>query len=81
MVDNTRELLNTALDANFPLISISQSDVSKKFAAWAAIIALPTMVAGFYGINFKSMPELDWEYGYPVVVSCTFLACAIIYYF
>ena len=81
MVDTTRELLNTALDANFSLLSISQSDISKKFAAWAAIIAFPTMVAGFYGMNFKFMPELDWQYGYPTVVIFTFTSCAIIYYF
>lgn len=53
MVDNTRELLNTALEANFSLISISQNDTSKKFAGWAAIIAVPTMVAGFWGMNFN----------------------------
>ena len=81
VVDNTRELLNTALEANFSLISISQNDVSKKFAGWAAIIAIPTMVAGFYGMNFKFMPELDWHYGYPVVVIFTLSACAILYTF
>ena len=81
VVDNTRELLNTALEANFSLISISQSDVSKKFAGWAAIIAVPTMVAGFYGMNFKFMPELDWHYGYPVVVTFTIAACFLLYYF
>jgi magnesium transporter len=53
MVDNTRELLNTALEANFSLISISQNDTSKKFAGWAAIFAVPTMVAGFWGMNFR----------------------------
>ncbi|MEP7372496.1 MAG: magnesium/cobalt transporter CorA [Chitinophagaceae bacterium] len=81
VVDNTRELLNTALEANFSLISISQSDVSKKFAGWAAIIAVPTMVAGFYGMNFKFMPELGWHYAYPVVVSFTVIACFLLYYF
>lgn len=80
MVDHTRELLNTALEANFSLISISQSDVSKKFAGWAAIIAVPTMVAGFYGMNFKFMPELEWHYGYPVVVVLTILLCVGIYF-
>jgi magnesium transporter len=80
MVDHARELLNTALEANFSLISISQSDVSKKFAGWAAIIAVPTMVAGFYGMNFKFMPELSWHYGYPVVVAATILSCVIIYF-
>lgn len=80
MVDHTRELLNTALEANFSLLSIMQSEVSKKFAGWAAIIAVPTMVAGFYGMNFKFMPELDWQYGYPVVVVGTVLLCFIIFF-
>jgi len=79
MVDHTRELLNTALEANFSLISISQSEVSKKFAGWAAIIAVPTMVAGYYGMNFKFMPELEWQYGYPAVVLFTVILCVIIF--
>lgn len=81
MVDNTRELLNTALEANFSLISISQNDTSKKFAGWAAIIAVPTMVAGFYGMNFKFMPELEWHYGYYAVIFLTIAACSLLYYF
>lgn len=80
MVDNARELLNTALDANFSLISISQSEVSKKFAGWAAILAVPTMVAGFYGMNFKFMPELNWEYGYPFALGLIVSLCLLIYY-
>jgi len=81
MVDNARELLNTALDANFSLISISQSEVSKKMAGWAAIIAVPTLVAGFYGMNFQFMPELEWRYGYPFVVTLTISSCIIVYMF
>jgi len=81
MIDNTRELLNSAMEANFSLISISQSDVSKKFSGWAAIIAVPTMVAGFYGMNFKFMPELDWHYGYYAVIFLTLCVCAALYYF
>jgi len=81
MVDNARELLNTALDANFSLISISQSEVSKKMAGWAAIIAVPTLVAGFYGMNFRFMPELEWQYGYPFVVTLTVSSCIIVYLF
>ena len=81
IVDNTRELLNTALEANFSLISISQNDTSKKFAGWAAIIAMPTMIAGFYGMNFKFMPELDWHYGYYAVVILTIAVCSLLYYF
>jgi magnesium transporter len=81
MVENTRELLNTALEANFSLISISQNDVSKKFAGWAAIIAVPTMVAGFYGMNFRFMPEIEWEYGFYAVILLTVAACVLLYYF
>jgi len=79
MVDHARELLNTALEANFSLISISHGEVSKKFAGWAAIIAIPTMVAGFYGMNFKYMPELELKYGYPFVVLVTLALCITIY--
>jgi magnesium transporter len=81
MIDNTRELLNSAMEANFSLISISQSEVGKKFAGWAAIIAVPTMVAGFYGMNFEFMPELKWHYGYFVVIGATLLVCITLYYF
>jgi magnesium transporter len=80
MVDNARELLGGALEANFSMISISQSDVSKKFAGWAAILALPTMVAGIYGMNFKWIPELSWHWGYPFVLGLTFLACLILFF-
>jgi len=79
MIINIQELLNTALEANFSLISISQSDVSKKFAGWAAIIAIPTMVAGFYGMNFKNIPEAEWEYGFYAVLLLTLAACVTLY--
>ena len=80
MLDNTRELVNSAMEANFSLISISQSDVGKKFAGWAAIIAVPTMIAGFYGMNFKFMPELQWHYGYYVVIFITVSICVTLYF-
>jgi magnesium transporter len=79
MVDNARELLNTALEANFSLISIAQNEVAKKFAGWAAIIAVPTMVAGIYGMNFRFMPELDWPYAYPIVLVSTFGLSGLLY--
>ena len=79
MVDNCRELLGGALEANFSMISISQSDVSKKFAGWAAILAVPTMIAGIYGMNFKWIPELNWHWGYPFVLALTFTVCLILF--
>ena len=79
MLDNTRDLVTAALEANFSLTSISQSEVSKKFAGWAAIIGVPTMIAGIYGMNFESIPELHWVYGYPAVLFITLCLCIILY--
>jgi len=79
MVDNSRDLLSTALEANLSLISISQNEVSKRFAGWAAIIGIPTMVAGVYGMNFKHMPELDWQFGYPATMLLTLGTCLGLY--
>jgi len=79
MVDNTRELLNSVLEVNFSLISISQNDVSKKFAGWAAILGVPTMIAGIYGMNFDFIPELNWYYGYPTVLVVTVFTCIYLY--
>src|SRR6478735_10221937 len=80
MVDNSRDLLSTALEANLSLISISQNEVSKRFAGWAAIIGIPTMVAGVYGMNFKVMPELNWPLGYPIIMLFTFGTCVALYF-
>lgn len=81
MIDNTRELLGTALEANFSLISISQSEVGKKFAGWVAIIGVPTMIAGIYGMNFHFMPGLDWDYGFEVVLALTLGSCGGLFIF
>ena len=79
MVDTLRELLTTALEANLSLVAVAQNEVMKKLTGWAAIIAVPTMVAGIYGMNFKFMPELDWRFGYPLVMAVTFAICGILY--
>jgi magnesium transporter len=79
MLDSSRELLAGALEANFSMISISQNDVSKKFAGWAAILSVPTLVAGIYGMNFSWIPELSWHWGYPFILGLTFLICLTLY--
>lgn len=79
LVDTQRELLTTALEANFSLMSIGQNEVMKRFAAWGAIIALPTMIAGIYGMNFAVMPELDWPYSYPLLLALIAVTCAFMY--
>jgi magnesium transporter len=80
MVDNSRELLSAALEANLSMISISQSEIAKRFAGWAALIGVPTMIAGFYGMNFSYMPELAWQWGYPVVITGTITICLVLYF-
>ena len=52
----------------------------KRLAGWAAIIAVPTMIAGIYGMNFKFMPELDWRFGYPTAMALMIGACGFLYY-
>ena len=78
-VDNLRELLTTALEANLSLISVRQNEVMKKLAAWAAILAVPTMIAGVYGMNFEFMPELHWRYGYETAVAAMLAASGGLY--
>jgi magnesium transporter len=75
MIDNQRELLSAALEANLSLISVAQNEHMKRLAAWAAIIAVPTMIAGIYGMNFTNMPELAWQYGYVVTLGLMAVAC------
>jgi magnesium transporter len=79
MIDNLRELLTTALEANLSLISVSQTEHTKRLAAWAAIIAVPTMIAGVYGMNFDTMPELHWTFGYPLIMGIMVAACVGLY--
>ena len=80
MVDTLRELLTTALEANFSLISIPQNEVMKRFAGWGALIAVPTMIAGMYGMNFRFMPELEWTFGYPMMLMITAGACGFLFW-
>jgi magnesium transporter len=68
-IEGIREMLTTAIQVNLGMISLSDNEVTKKLAAWAAIIAVPTMVAGIYGMNFHHMPELDWVWGYPAALA------------
>ena len=79
-VDTLRELLTGALEAHLSLTAVTQNDAMKKLAGWAAIIGVPTMVAGVYGMNFKFMPELEWRYGYPGVLAGMGAACGYLYY-
>lgn len=74
-----RELLGSALQANLTQVSVRQNQDMRKISAWVAILAVPTMVAGIYGMNFEHMPELEWTYGYPTVLAAVVVICALLY--
>ena len=67
-IEGIRDMQTTAIQVNLGMISLNETEVTKKLAAWAAIIGVPTMIAGIYGMNFKNMPELEWVWGYPVSI-------------
>jgi magnesium transporter len=67
-IDSTREMLTTAIQVNLALIGISDNEVTKRLAAYGALITVPTLIAGIYGMNFQHMPELSWAAGYPLAI-------------
>lgn len=73
------ELLNSILQAHLAQVSVAQNEDMRKITAWAALIAVPTMVCGVYGMNFEYMPELHWKLGYPMVWVVIAVACAALY--
>ena len=68
-IDILREMVTTAISVNLSLLAIQDSEVTKRFAGYAALVAVPTMIAGIYGMNFDYMPELTWTLGYPLAVA------------
>jgi magnesium transporter len=71
-IDSERDTIATAIQVNLAMITIGENEVTKRLAAYAALVAVPTMIAGIYGMNFKHMPELDWYLGYPMAVGMMF---------
>ncbi|MEU8460298.1 magnesium/cobalt transporter CorA [Streptomyces sp. NPDC029003] len=72
-------LLDSVLQAHLAQVTVAQNEDMRKITAWAAIVAVPTMVCGVYGMNFDNMPELHWTYGYPLVVCVMAVACFVIH--
>ena len=67
--DSIREMVTTATGVNLSMITLAESEVTKRLAAYAALVAIPTLLAGIYGMNFEHMPELKWQLGYPLAVA------------
>ena len=79
-LDSLRDTVATAIQVNLAMITIGESEVTKRLAAYAALVAVPTMIAGVYGMNFKQMPELNWEFGYPFAVSLMVVLDSILFW-
>jgi magnesium transporter len=78
-VESYDRLLTDILNAHLAQISVQQNSDMRKISAWVAIAAVPTMIAGIYGMNFDNMPELKWHYGYLIVVGIMAVACLGLY--
>jgi len=79
-VEGLREVLSSVFEVSNLLEQQRQGVITRKLAAWAAILAVPTAVAGIYGMNFQHMPELHWIYGYPAVLAGILAACLFLFW-
>jgi magnesium transporter len=68
-VDTLRDTVATAMTVNLAMITLTENEVTRRIAAYGALVAIPTMIAGIYGMNFKHMPELEWHIGYPLALA------------
>jgi magnesium transporter len=74
-------MLNSVLSANLTQVTVRQNEDMRRISAWVAIIAVPTAIAGIYGMNFDHMPELRWELGYPGVILVMLSICSGLYFY
>ncbi len=79
-LDTVRDTIGTAIQVTLSSVTIEQTEINKRLAAWAAIFAVATAFAGIWGMNFKNMPELQWEYGYPLALIFMLIVCSGLYF-
>lgn len=80
LIDAIRDTITTAIQVNLSMVTIEESEVNKRLAAWAAIFAVATAFFGLWGMNFRHMPELEWQYGYPLSIVLVTSVCGYLYY-
>lgn len=78
-LDTIRDTIGTAIQVNLSMVTIDESEVNKRLAAWAAIFAVATAFVGIWGMNFEFMPELKWKYGYPAALCVVAVVCSYLY--
>jgi magnesium transporter len=77
--DTLREMLTAAMSVNLSMVTINQGEVVKKLAGWAALLAAPTLITSWYGMNFEYMPELHGRYSYAVLIGVVAAVCIGLY--
>ncbi|MEO7199490.1 MAG: magnesium and cobalt transport protein CorA [Dokdonella sp.] len=77
--DTMREMLTAALTVNLSLVTVTQGEVVKRLAGWAALLAAPTLLASWYGMNFAAMPELNMPWAYPTIIGITAMVCTTLF--
>jgi magnesium transporter len=78
-IDTLREMLSAAMSVNLSLVTIQQGETVKKLAGWAALLAAPTLIASWYGMNFEHMPELHGKYSYWILIGTVVTVCVVLY--
>jgi len=79
-IDTMREMLTAAMSVNLSLVTVAQGEIVKRLAGWAALLAAPTLLTSWYGMNFHYMPELNSPYGYPIMIAVTIVICIGLYF-
>ncbi len=79
-IDGIRDTIGTAIQVNLSMVTIEESETTKRLAAWAAIFAVSTALAGIWGMNFEHMPELGWKYGYPLALGLIASAAGFVFW-
>ena len=79
-IDTARDTVATAIQVNLAMVQVAESEVTKRLAAYAALVAVPTMIVGVYGMNFEHMPELKWSFGYPLVMALIAAIDGVLFY-
>ena len=79
-IDAARDMVTTAISVNLSLITLQENEVIKRLAGYAALVAIPTMIAGIYGMNFEHMPELKWIWGYPLALGTMVVIDGYLFY-
>jgi len=80
LIESIRDTIGTAIQVNLAMVTIEESEVTKRLASWASIFAVWTAFAGIWGMNFEVMPELKWKYGYVMALSVIGASCAVLYW-